>query len=298
MAREDKPGILSYLGYDAWWNGGLRSVPAFHNMHGILTEVANYSYATPRDYRRAELPDDFTNGMSTREPSMFAMKRPWMGGKWGVRDAVEYMLTASDFAILNLAAATIPTTCSRATRLARQAIERGKKSEPYAYVIPAEQWDRPTAVEMLERLAAAGIDVRRASDAIRGRTAKSIPRRVVCAARRHLPLRPYLVDLLEPQVYPALGVGSNGKPKRPYDIAGWTLPMQMGVQVDRIKDRFQADLAPRDRVANREGAVAGDGPVVILDHKENDAAFFGVNFSCWAEMRKCQLASTTGEIVL
>ena len=28
------------IGFDAWWNGGLRSVPAFHNMHGILTETA------------------------------------------------------------------------------------------------------------------------------------------------------------------------------------------------------------------------------------------------------------------
>ena len=50
FAREDKPGVLSYFGFDAWWNGGLRSAPAFHNMHGILTETAGYAYATPKTY--------------------------------------------------------------------------------------------------------------------------------------------------------------------------------------------------------------------------------------------------------
>ena len=290
FAREDKPGILSYLGYDAWWNGGLRSVPAFHNMHGILTEVANNSYATPRTYKSSEFPLHFTNGMPTREPSMF-YERPWMGGKWGVRDAIEYMLTV-DFAILNLASARHSDYLLKSYQMARQAIERGKTSEPYAYVIPAGQWDRPTSVEMLERLAAAGIDVRRARAPFQA-GGKSYPKGsyVTLASQ---PFRAYLVDLLEPQVYPELGVGSNGKPKRPYDIAGWTLPMQMGVQVDRVQDRFQADLGQEPELKS-EGVVTGDGPVVILDHKE-DAAFFGVNFFL-GRNEKVQLAET-GEIVL
>ena len=51
FAREDKAGVLSYFGFDAWWNGGLRSAPAFHNMHGILTETAGNTYATPKTYQ-------------------------------------------------------------------------------------------------------------------------------------------------------------------------------------------------------------------------------------------------------
>ena len=72
------------------------------NLVGILTETAGNLYATPRTYTPAEFPSRFTNGVATREPSMF-YERPWMGGKWGIRDAIEYMLTA-DFAILNIAA--------------------------------------------------------------------------------------------------------------------------------------------------------------------------------------------------
>ena len=60
FARENKTGVLSYLGFDAWWNGGLRSVPAFHNMHGILTETALHSFATPRVYKPADLPARFS----------------------------------------------------------------------------------------------------------------------------------------------------------------------------------------------------------------------------------------------
>ena len=52
----DKPGVLSYFGFDAWWNGGLRSVPAFHNMHGILTETAGNSYATPQNLPGRDFP--------------------------------------------------------------------------------------------------------------------------------------------------------------------------------------------------------------------------------------------------
>ena len=63
LARENKPGVLSYHGFDAWWNGGLRSAPAFHNMHGILTETAAHVYATPRVYDPSVFPERFGNGM-------------------------------------------------------------------------------------------------------------------------------------------------------------------------------------------------------------------------------------------
>src|SRR2546429_3016353 len=120
FARENKPGILSYHGYDGWWNGGLRSVPAFHNMHGILTETAGNSYATPRTYKTTEFPQQFTNGMSTREPSMF-YERPWMGRKWGLRDALEDLLTL-DFAILDLAAKRRSDYLLKSYQMARASI--------------------------------------------------------------------------------------------------------------------------------------------------------------------------------
>ena len=54
--------------------------------------------------------------------------------------------------------------------------------------------------------------------------------------------RPYVVDLLEKQEYHDTRLDPNAKVKAPYDIAGWTLPMQMGVEVDRIASEIDADL--------------------------------------------------------
>lgn len=240
FARENKPGVLSYVGFDGWWNGGLRSAPAFHNMHGILTETAGYMYGTPREYKESEIRGTFANGMPVREPSIF-YDRPWMGGKWGVRNAIEYMLTA-DMAILNLAATMKADFLLKAWQLARASIEAGEKGGPYAYVVAPRQWDRSAAPEMLERLALAGVQVKRARAAFRAGGKEHPAGTLVMPAGQ--PFRAYLVDLLEPQKYPELRSGAGGATKRPYDIAGWTLSMQMGVAVDRVNERFDADLEP------------------------------------------------------
>jgi len=241
FARENKPGILSYWGFDAWWNGGLRSVPAFHNMHGILTEVAGTG-ASPRTYAPSDLPERFGNGIPTKEPSVF-YQRPWMGGRWGMREAIDYMLTA-DFAILELAATRSEHFLFKAWELAYNNIEAGKKGKPFAYVVPNDQPDRFNAVEMLRRLQMAGVVVQRAKNAFTAGGKQYPAGTFVMPAGQ--PFRGYLVDLMEPHKYPEIKAGQTGPTKRPYDVAGWTLSMLMGVQADRIDDRFdvQADSDP------------------------------------------------------
>jgi hypothetical protein len=76
------------------------------------------------------------------------------------------------------------------------------------------------------------------------------------------------MDLLEPQKYPEIRAGSTGPPQRPYDIAGWTLSMQMGVKVIRVNARFDADLAPVSDIP-MAAAVRGNGKAITLDHREN-----------------------------
>ncbi len=256
FARENKPGVISYWGYDAWWNGGLRSVPAFHNMHGILTETALYHFATPHDYKRGELPSRFPNGMPTKEPSVFYQK-PWLGGEWHLRDAVEYMLTA-DYAILDLASSRREYFLTKAYAMARANIDAGKNGGPYAYVISPEQWDASAAVEMVKRLMGSGVQVQRAKAAFQvGKTSYPAGTLVLPAAQ---PFRGYLMDLMEPQAYPELRSGTSGPTKRPYDIAGWTLSMQMGVNVDRITDRFQGEM---------ESLTSAPTVQPTMDHRDN-----------------------------
>jgi hypothetical protein len=258
FARENKPGVLSYHGFDAWWNGGLRSAVAFHNLHGILTETAAGVYGTPRIDEAADLPKRFRHGLSALHPSVF-YQRPWLGGRWGVKEAIDYMLTA-DFAILDLAAARSDHFLLKAYDLAMASIEEGRRGKPYAYVVPAEQWDRSSALDMLRRLDWAGVELYRAASGFEaaGKT-YSAGAWVLPAAQ---PFRPYLVDLMEPQEYPSIRENPGESGERPYDVAGWTLRMSMGVAVDRIDQPFEARL-------ERVGEVPAPGDT--LDHRENQS---------------------------
>jgi hypothetical protein len=256
FAREDKPGTISYTGFDAWWNGGLRSAPAFHNMHGILTETALYGYATPHDYKPGEIPERFPNGMPTKEPTVF-YEKPWLGGRWALMDAVNYMLTA-DFAILDLAARQPDYFLWKAWEMARAQIEAGQKGTPFAYVIAPEQDDPSSALELLRRLQMGGIEVRRATAAFNAHGHEYPKGTLLMPAAQ--PFRGYLVDLMEPQKYPELHLGQSGPTQRPYDLAGWTLSYQMGVKVDRIDEPF---------TAASETAEDLNQPEPLLDSRRN-----------------------------
>ncbi|MBI4893349.1 MAG: hypothetical protein HY821_22195, partial [Acidobacteria bacterium] len=258
FARENKPGAVSYISFDGWWNGGLRSVPAFHNMHGILTETALYQYATPHDYKLSELPERFTTGIPTKEPTVFYQK-PWMGGRWTIMNAIEYMLTA-DFAILDLAASRPSQYLYKAWEMAAANIEAGSKGGPFAYVVPADQSDPWTAAQMLQRLHGSGVAVERAAAAFQA-NGKTYPAGawIIPAAQA---FRGYVVDLLEPQKYPELRNGTTGPVKRPYDLAGWTLSYQMNVQVERIEKPFEAQTEPLSEIVS---------PAPVLEAKQNSA---------------------------
>lgn len=260
FAREKKAGAISYWGFDGWWNGGLRSVPAFHNMHGILTETAGWGYAATRTVKASELPDRFPNGIPTKEPSMF-YQLPWMGGRWTLRDAIDYNLTA-DFAILDYAAARSEHFLTKAYEVARANIE--SKTGAYAYAVSPEQWDPSNAREMLSRLAQGGVAIKRANAPFEAE-GKRFPEGTAVMLTSQ-PFRGYLVDLMEPHKYPELKTGTTGPTKRPYDSAGWTLHMLMGVKVDRINKPFDAKLEDM-------GGEIALGPAA-KDHKENSSFLF------------------------
>lgn len=261
LALERKPGAISYFGFDGWWNGGLRSTPAFHNMHGILTETSGFLYATPFDYDPAGMPKTFGNGIPTEKPSIFYTV-PWRGGRWSNTDGVAYNL-ATSFAILNLAASMPEHWSFKAWQMAKDQIAAGELGSPYAYIIPAAQWDPSSAQELVRRLQQNGVRVEKASSSFRA-DGKEYPAGsyIIRAAQ---PFRGYLMDLFEPQLYPEIRL--NGGPvKEPYDSSGYTLALQMGVEVARVNDRFLAESAQLAKL---------ESPAATWDRHQN-ASFFRV----------------------
>ena len=111
-----------------------------------------------------------------------------------------------------------------------------KLRDPRGYIIPSDQADFATATEFVNALLKNGIAIHRATSAFQV-AGKSYPAGsyVVKTAQA---FRPHVMDMFEPQDHPNDFAYPGGPPKRPYDITGWTLAMQMGVQFDRVMEAF------------------------------------------------------------
>ena len=140
------------------------------------------------------------------------------------------------------------------------------KRDARAYVIPADQADFPTAIVFLNALIKSGIEVERATApfSVNGQSypAGSF---VVMAAQAY---RPEIRDMFEPQDHPQDFEYPGGPPIRPYDVAGWTLAMQMGIHYDRIMDGFSGPFAPVNGLIKvPAGHIVGTGQAGwLVDH--------------------------------
>ena len=253
FAIKDMPGVVSDNRYTMFWNGGGRTTPYYHNQIGILTEVG-HATPTPRYYEPDSLPA-FIGARKSTDGTTITYPDPWMGGESHFRDAVDYMLTAS-MAVLDLAADRRQQLLHNIYAMGRDAIEAGEAGDPYAYVIPPAQWDAGEAHNLVNILRQGGVEVHRATASFAAGGAQYPAGSFVVRADQAF--RPYVMDLLEPQDYPTRYEYPGGPPDPPYDLAGWTLPMQMGVTVDRVDAAFDAAVeAVTGDVAPAAGTVAG-----------------------------------------
>ena len=76
--------------FDAWYPGYVDYAPIFKNIAAFWTETALYQYATPHEYTINDFPQ---NMRDLRPQSLYSS--PWQPGWWRLRDAVDYMETAS-----------------------------------------------------------------------------------------------------------------------------------------------------------------------------------------------------------
>ena len=250
LTRAERKGILNSAMYDNWWQGGFRTVAYRHNITGILTEAASVLIASPVFQRKSELrgsrrgmPD---YAIATNFPE------PWPGGWWRLRDIVDYEKIAC-MSLFTLAARYHDLFKSNTIKQARDAIEKGRAEPPFAWLVPSDQSDPRTVIEMLSVLHATGVEVYRAEEAF---SADGVPYPegtyiLYCSQ----PYRAHLNDMMERQVYPNRSSYPGGPPEAPYDMAGWTLPLQMGVCRVSVNRPFEARAAKLDVVTLPQGKV-------------------------------------------
>ncbi len=262
---ENKAGVISEQTFSAWWNGGMRTTPYFHNVIGILTETAHAS-PYPAEYKLT--PEQM-------EPTGW-YPNPYKGGSWRFRDTVDYMNTGS-MGVLYIAADLSETFQFNRYLMAKRAAQQGETEAPYGFIFPLDRRDPNTAADFLNRMILGGLEVQVArTPFMQDGVTYPAGTPVILAAQPH---RPHLMDMVLPQKHPMRLQYPGGPPLKPYDIAGWTLTEQMGVtaipmrtrpsaQTRQLFTRVETIQPPAGHVTMTQGKVTA---AFLLPHDRNIA---------------------------
>jgi hypothetical protein len=273
LNAHDMPGAISEARFDNWYAGFTDWTHVFRNEISFFTETALYDYATPHFYTVRDFPKEFQD---LRALSMYST--PWQGGWWRLKDAVDYMAGAS-MSVLDLAAKNRETLNYNRYQAARDNIAHFSKEPPFAYVIPSKQSDTPEAALLAQKMIDNGLDVYASKAGFKANGVEYPAGSWVIPMDQ--PFSALAKELFERQKYPdALANGTSKSIDLPYDVTGWTLPLQMGVTVDAVTDPLTADgralLAKIDKATLPDATVEGAGTVFAVSHRAN-ASFELVN---------------------
>lgn len=248
-------GVLTNALYDTWWHGGFRTAPYYHNSIGILTEAASARLMSPSNVTRDQLARSNTRGMRSATEAVTNFPEPWPGGVWRPRDIMQMELIACH-SVLSLAAHYRAEYLRNFYELGKAGLAAATPGQPIGYLIPAGQGRDENVAKMIGTLVEQGVEIHRLDREIHGLTGAQHLRTVqgergakvrqvdvmmsIAGSVPEIPAGSYVVflnqpyrqnvlALFEPQNYPDR-VTSTGEAERPYDVAGWTLPLQMGVE--------------------------------------------------------------------
>ena len=246
LQAENISGVATNAYFDTWWHGGFRSTPYYHNSIGILSEAASANLMSPVTITEEQLRKS-PKQRGLESPLQTATNHPsaWTGGVWSPADIARIEMIASR-SVLKMAAKFRQEYLENFYNLNRQNLQPNEK-QPVAYLINTEPGKEESVSRLIEILLAQGVEIHeliRNANAIfaeSGNAARQIPARsfVVFLAQ---PQRNNVQALFEKQVYPNR-LNANGEAEVPYDVAGWTLPLQMGVKTTAIR-QFDDVAAP------------------------------------------------------
>jgi hypothetical protein len=286
LDAKGQPGATHMLAtFDAYYPGYIDYMPMYQNIAAWWTETQGGNCGLPRTTTRNELPADYK---SLRPTSMYAS--PWAEGTWRFRDQVDYMVTAS-IATLRYAARFREELLYNRHLSGRNTITQYRNGPPYAYFVPQAQRDPVAPVELLRRLAFLGLHIHQLDrDA---RHDSTLYPKGTWVIPMDQPFAQLARELLDVQEYPELG------DDLPYDAAGWTLPMQMHVNVVTATTPLSTDFTkamqpirgraepwgasaeyPLSTNAMAAGIVAppggltGSGDAIVLDPAQNNSFRF------------------------
>ena len=263
--KEGKPGSLLQATFDNWYPGYIDYIAEFRHTMAYFTETAHDS-ATPRNYI---VKDYFPKDWQELKPQVF-YPSPWKGGIWRLRDSENYMMTAS--------LSTLETAVKYRETLLYNRYLAGSRTRTryiddglYAYVIPGGQADPQTAALLAQKLIIQGVEVYQSKSPL------ALGERTYPAGswvvRMDQPFAGLVQELFDRQKYPDIILDKDGlPPKLPYDVTGWTLPLQFGVEAVAIRTALPTDVGAaleRVSVAKTAGGLQGSGSAYAISHASN-----------------------------
>ena len=260
-------GVVNGRSFTGWWIGACDDTSWLHNVVGLLSEMASVNVATPIYIEPTEVPQSYYE-------KRIEFPDPWPGGWWRLRDLVDYELVLS-LSLIKTASLHRQDFLYNFYQMYKNSIETREKGEPYAFVIPSKQQDYSTALRMLDILMFGGVEIHQAKEEFIAE-GKVFPAGSF-VVKMSQPYKPYAQALLEKQKYPNIRQYPGGPPEPPYDNAGWTLPLQMGVDCERIEHAFEAQLEKLEKVTFPAASTPESASYVILDSRMN--ASYSIAFS-------------------
>ena len=293
-----KDGIIYNSTYTNFWEGAMAWSGWWHNQVGLLTEVASARVAAPIDQQRAlpgrpTAPAPAARGEgsptgSGRGAQQFSdapllpptdviprteYPRPWMGGRWTLRDIVDYELVAT-MALLDTAADRREALLRQIYEVNRQTVEDGHSAKGglSAILVPIEnQHDNREAAHLVDRLHVGGVDVYRADAPF------EVDGEKYAAGTFVIPMAQvfarYAKDMLETQTYPEVRRGPNSPPEPPYDVTAWSLGMLLGVNTVFVKKPLpELRMSRVDGLPKIAGEMVGTGSRFAFDYRGPDTA--------------------------
>ena len=261
LTAAGKTGVAFLDRYDLWTPA--RQYMVYHGQPRILTEIASVNLADP-----FVSPDGKPLGP---QESRMNFIEPYRDKTWRLGQIVDYAQIVAMAGISHVAKYRT-TWLENFYKVHRDWVAR--KDAPYAFVLPANQRDPFSTLQLLDIMRTGDVEVHRAGAAFTaGGRAFPAGSWVIKIAQ---PYGAFAKTMLEKQVYPDLRLFPGGPPKPPYDVTGHTLGYLMGVEVVQVDAPFDASLEPVREVRPAAQPLPARPKWAYVYGPESNAAFIAL----------------------